>query len=120
MENLVDKQNVRFALKTFSPEVESAMASYGYKEDANFCALIRIWYRAQDEGGISSTERRSYERDLLEWLMKGVRFDIFPGKYVKDIPITHFEGLMIHIDRRAQLYLFTVVHTMPTVLEPWT
>lgn len=82
-------------LKTFSPKVESAMASYGYKEEANFCALIRNWYRAQDEGGISSTERRSYERDLREWLMKGVRFDIFPppGKYVKDIPITHFEGL---------------------------
>lgn len=40
--------------------------------------------------------------------MKGVGFDVFspPGKYVKGIPITLFEGFMNHFDRRAQLDLF--------------
>lgn len=109
VENLVDKQSVGFALKTFSPEVKSAWVSYGYKEEANFCALICIWYRAQDEGGLFCTKRISNERDLWEWLMKGVGFDVFPppGKYVKGIPITLFEGVMNHFDRRAQLNLFT-------------
>ena len=35
--------------------------------------------------------------------------DVFPldGRYVNDIPVVLFEGLLLHINRRLQLYAFT-------------
>ncbi|CAC5422641.1 unnamed protein product [Mytilus coruscus] len=109
VEHLLDKQNVAFAIKTFSEEFEIAMKNAGYHTEANFCGLIRNWYRAQDEPGLSCYERHLYEQSLRQWLLEDVRFEIFPppGRYVKDIPIVLYEGLLIHIDRRSQLYAFT-------------
>ncbi|CAC5421889.1 unnamed protein product [Mytilus coruscus] len=109
VEHLLDKQNVAFAIKTFSEEVETAMKNAGYHIEANFRSLIRNWYRAQDEPGLSCYERHLYEQNLRQWLLEDVRFDIFPppGRYVKDIPIVLYEGFLIHIDRRSQLYAFT-------------
>ena len=71
--------------------------------------MIRNWYRAQDERGLESIVRHRCEQEFRSWLLKDVRFDIFPppGRHVKDIPIVLFEGLLLHIDRRSQLYAFT-------------
>ena len=83
VENVVDKQNVAFAEKIFSREVEEAMIELDYQNEASFCRRFRNWYKAQDEGGMSSCERHIHEQDLRKWLLQDVRFDIFPppGKY---------------------------------------
>ena len=54
-------------------------------------------------------QRHLYEQDLRSWLLEDVRFYIFPpyGRYVKDIPVTLFEGFLPNIDRRSQLYALT-------------
>ncbi|VDI68808.1 Hypothetical predicted protein [Mytilus galloprovincialis] len=109
VQDLLDKQNVGYALKTFSVEVEMAMTDAGYLVEADFCRIFRNWYIAQDEAGISCTQRHEFEQEFRQWLLNGVRFDVFPleGRYVKDIPVILFEGLLLHIDRRSQLYTFT-------------
>ncbi|CAG2185774.1 unnamed protein product [Mytilus edulis] len=86
-----------------------AMKDAGYLVEADFCRIFRNWYRAQDEAGISCTQRHEFEQELRHWLLNGVRFDVFPleGRYVKDIPVILFEGLLLHIDRRSQLYTLT-------------
>ncbi|VDI25545.1 Hypothetical predicted protein [Mytilus galloprovincialis] len=78
------------------------MTNAGYHTEATFCG-------AQDEPGLSCHKRHLYEQSLRQWLLEDVRFDVFPppGRYVKDIPIVLYEGLLIHIDRRSQLYAFT-------------
>jgi hypothetical protein len=57
VEDLIDRQSDFFACKTFSLEVETAMLEKGYTNEAEFCHLIREWYRAEDEAGIDAMER---------------------------------------------------------------
>lgn len=122
--DLIDKQNVGFAVKTFSKEVEDAMLTEGFTEEASFCELIRNWYRAQDEPGLSALERHLHEQKLRKWLLKDIDFSIFPpaGSHVRGIPLVAFEGFMVHIDRRSQLYAFTGSYNPRTIgtLERYT
>ncbi|CAC5392114.1 CTNND2 [Mytilus coruscus] len=55
--DLIDKQNNAFALRTFSTDVESEMRKLGFIREADFCKLIREWYEAEDESGISAVDR---------------------------------------------------------------
>ena len=55
--DLIDKQNNAFALRTFDIDVEEFMDSNAYTTEALLCRLIRNWYRAEDEPGLSAAER---------------------------------------------------------------
>lgn len=55
--DLVDKQSIAFAQKTFSGEVEEAMRANGDVNGADFCRLIHQWYAAKDEPGLDISER---------------------------------------------------------------
>ena len=67
VENVVDKQNVAFAEKILSREVEEAMKELDYQNEAPFCRRFRDWYKAQDEGGMSCHEMHIHEQDHLRY-----------------------------------------------------
>jgi hypothetical protein len=106
-EPMLDRQSV--AIATFSEKVQHALLEIGANEEAHFCELIRNWYRAEDEPGISSKDRCLSRLELRKWLLRNVNFNKFPpsGAYVKDIPIVLYEGLLTGIERRIQLFPFT-------------
>ncbi|XP_052107174.1 uncharacterized protein LOC127739443 [Mytilus californianus] len=108
--DLIDKQNNAFALRTFGEDVENFMKSHNYEKEANLCNLIRNWYRAEDKAGIQALERVNLRLNLLNWLkiigQKQLEHFPPPGKYISDIPAVLWEGLIITIERKLQLYPF--------------
>ena len=108
VKDLIDKQSVAYAVKTFSEKVEEALLKNGALNEAKFCSLVRNWYQAEDEPGIPALDRCKYRLHLREWLLQHVNFGQFPpsGAYVKDIPIVLYEGLLTGIERRIQLFPF--------------
>ena len=106
VEDLVDRQSAAFADTTFSAEVEEVMRENGDVREADFCQLLRGMHDAVDTPSISAPERIQKMLALREWLMKDVDMSTFPpyGQYVKGIPYVEFEGLMIGIERRIQMY----------------
>ena len=108
VENLIDRQSNSLALTTFSKEVEEAMKKNGDYKEAEFCNLLREWYSAEDDCGISSMDRTRKRFALREWLLQDVNFREFPppGAYVKGMPVIMYEGLLTSIERKTQLYEF--------------
>ncbi|CAC5366708.1 unnamed protein product [Mytilus coruscus] len=104
--DLIDKQNNAFALRTFSTDVESEMRKLGFIREADFCKLIREWYEAEDESGISAVDRMKRRINLKSFLLEGVDFGRYPmyGMYVKGFPKVQFEGFLQRIDTSLQLY----------------
>ncbi|CAC5368651.1 unnamed protein product [Mytilus coruscus] len=103
--NLRVKNNA-FALRTFSTDVESEMRKLGFIREADFCKLIREWYEAEDESGISAVDRMKRRINLKSFLLEGVDFGRYPmyGMYVKGFPKVQFEGFLQRIDTSLQLY----------------
>ena len=106
---LRDRQSNMFAQTTFSEQVEMFMKRDGHDAEAEWCALIRNWYRAVDEGGLSINQRVLYMMKMRQKLLSYFRFGQFPphSSSVADLPITQFEGILGNIDRRLQLYAIT-------------
>ncbi|CAH1772569.1 unnamed protein product, partial [Owenia fusiformis] len=106
VEDLLDKQRNSYAVRTFSPEVESAMRDLGFLEEANFTRTVRDWYEAQDERGMPAMERIEKQIQMRTLLLKNVKFDTFPppSGYIKGFPIQMFEGFLLSIDSHLQLY----------------
>ncbi|CAH1789092.1 unnamed protein product [Owenia fusiformis] len=106
VEDLIDKQNNRFAKTTFSEAVERCMIDLQYKEEAQFTRLIRRWYEAEDDPGIPAVERAKRRYEFREYLMDGVDFGSFPppGQYIKGMPIITYEGILQSIDCHMLLY----------------
>lgn len=89
--DLPDKQDIGFALTTFSEEVEISMTKMNFCEEATFCRLIREWWTAEDEPGISAVQRVSQRNNLRQYLLKDVDFGSFPPftSYVKGLYVFH-------------------------------
>ena len=102
---MADRQRNSYAQTTFSEPVESAMVSLGFNSEAQWCNLIRNWYRAVDEGGVSLSERIEIFTKMREHLLKSFPFQVFPppGLHINDMTVAQFEGILINIDRRLQL-----------------
>ena len=124
--DIIDRQSNALAQKVFSPEVEREMRQLGYEEEARFCADIRNWYRAEDEPGLSASERHSYRIKLRNRLLQCIKLNQFPpsGSHVADMPVVMFEGILTNIDRRTQLYAMSKSGTYnvraPTSLDSET
>ena len=76
--DLPDKQDIGFALATFGEDVEKAMKRKNFHEEALFCKLIRNWWNAEDEPGMSALERMEHRMALRTYLLKDIDFGIFP------------------------------------------
>ena len=104
----VDKQSVPYACKVFAKDVENYMIKSNDLKEAEFTKLIREWFEAEDERGLTAVERCKRRLALREWLLRGVRFDEYPphGMYIKGFPSVTFEALLTHIERKLQLFQY--------------
>jgi hypothetical protein len=109
VDDLIDKQSVPNARTHFSEEVELWMRRNGYEQSAWLTRLIREWYDACDTPGIPALDRIRKLISMRDFLLKDVDFAQFPpyGRYIKGIPTVTFEGLLIDIDTKLQLYKLT-------------
>ncbi|KAK3085496.1 hypothetical protein FSP39_004241 [Pinctada imbricata] len=104
--DLLDKQSVANARTHFSENVENWMWEHGFTNSAELTGMIRRWYEASDSPSIP-VEKRIH--DLLQFrnfLLDGVHFEEFPPamRYIKGIPIVTYEGILLDIDSKLQLY----------------
>ena len=106
VEDLIDKQSNSFAQTHFSQDVENAMIENGDVKEAELCGLIRRWYQAEDEPALSVSERIQRWLALRSYLLEGVKFDVFPPQlqYVKGFSVVAFEGFLMGIDTKLQLF----------------
>jgi hypothetical protein len=106
VEDLLDKQSVLNAKTNFSVEVELWMRRNCYHGSANITSIIRNWYSACDDPGIPAQECVQKLLEMRQLLLQGVNFEQFPTPtlYVQNIPVVTFEGLLIDIDSKLQLY----------------
>jgi hypothetical protein len=56
--DLIDKQSIAYAVKTFSENVESALRKNDADKEATFCSLVRNWYHSEDEPVLSPLQSR--------------------------------------------------------------
>ncbi|CAG2230153.1 unnamed protein product [Mytilus edulis] len=110
---LRDRQKHSFAQATFSEKVEKVMEINGDVREANWCSLIRNWYSAIDDAGISVDTRLQKMLDIRSYLLPFLRTGHFPpqGAYIAGLPIAQFEGILSNVDRRIQLYSMTTLQT---------
>ena len=106
VEDLVDRQSDAIAHATFSQKVEENIKENGSYNEVNFCRLLREWYSADDDPGISGTYRCELRLNLRKWLLSHVQFNQFPPScsHIRVIPLVMFEGLMTSIEQTIQLY----------------
>ena len=103
---LRDRQRNAFAMTTFSEKVENVMRENGDMNEAKWCKLIREWYSAVDEAGISVSQRIHWMLEMRKHLLQFYHPGKFPppGAYMAGLPMAQFEGIMCNVDRRLQLY----------------
>ncbi|XP_060573074.1 uncharacterized protein LOC132730724, partial [Ruditapes philippinarum] len=106
VEEIVDPMSMSMANTHFSQAVQNAMQENGDFRAASLCADILDWWRAEDEAGISATERMSMRFKLRRRLLGLINFGEFPppGQYVKGWPTQLFEALLANIDAKLLLY----------------
>ena len=109
---LVDKQNLEVALHFFSEEVEHDMATHNDLAAAEFVNLVRNWFHACDERGVSVAERLQSHLNMHNYLMKFYSPEQYPppGTHIYNMPTPTFEMLLQSISCRIQLYKLTETH----------
>ena len=94
---------------TFSDKVKKAMVMNHDADEATWCHLIREWYGAMDEAGLSISRCIQHMISIRQKLLSHFRPGAFtpPGSYVAGLPMTQFEGIMCNIGRQLQLHAMT-------------
>ena len=74
--------------------------------EALFVRLVRNWYKACDERGMSADECINNLWAFYAHLTKDIDFDKFPrySQYVKGIPVVTYVGILQNISVRMCLY----------------
>lgn len=70
-----------------------------FEEKVKFCHFIQHWYWAEDEPGISATDRCFARLSLGSWLLNNFAFNRFPppGSHIQGIPNVMFEDWMTNV-----------------------
>ena len=102
----LDKQCISLAIELFSEKVERKLIANNAMHKALLIKLVRNWYKACDERGISADDRVNKLWAFYAYLTKDVEFDKFPtyGQYIKGIPIITYAGILQNISVRLCLY----------------
>ena len=104
-----DPMSVPMATTHFCATVENTMRGNGDTAAASLCQAVRIWWKAEDEAGISALDRIKMRMSFRERLLENVNFGQFPPPtmYVKGWPLQLLEALVASIDSKATLYSLT-------------
>ena len=125
MEDLMDKQSSKIAMKVFSKEVEDAMVLLEAEDEkkemqkpkserrqivrtSKFVKVMRNWCLACDACGYTPRQRVHMMRDLYDLLMKDVDFTQYPppSTHIKGIPIVMYEGILQNISLHIAMYKY--------------
>lgn len=117
MDDLIDKQSVPNARNHFSEKVEAWMRKHGYEQAADLTQIIREWYDAEDTPGMPAHVRVKYWLNMRNLLLDGTSFSTFPPdfRYIKGVPIITFEGMVMGIDTKLQMYSIAGPYNVRTV-----
>lgn len=102
----LDAQCASLAIELFSEKVEVKLIENNAMEEALFVKLVRNWYKACDERGMSADDRINNLWAFYAYLTKDINFDKFPGysQYIKGIPVITYTGILQNISVRMSLY----------------
>jgi hypothetical protein len=115
--DVIDKQSVPNARTHFSLEVEKWMIENDFLKEADFVRMVRDWYDACDTPGIPACDRVEKLVAFRSFLLQDVDFSSFPPntRYFKGVPCVTFEGLLMDIDTKLQLYALTPSYSIRSV-----
>ena len=122
VEDLMDKQSSKIAMKVFSKEVEDVMVLLEAEDKdkemqkpecerkqivrtSKFVKVMRNWYLAC---GYTPRQRVHMMQDLYDLLMKDVDFTQYPPPltHIKGIPIVMYEGILQNISLCIAMYKY--------------
>ena len=105
----LDKQSAAIALKLFSVKVENLLKQNGDYHEAFFVHLVRNWYLACDQCGISANDRVNNLWAFYTYLCHNVDFVSFPcpGSYIKGTPAVTFCSILQNMSIQLSLYLIS-------------
>jgi hypothetical protein len=103
---LCDRQSNSYSQTTFSENVQLVMKKIGNQNEAQWCRLVRHWYSAVDDAGISVERRLQYLLEMRTYLLGFFKTGYFPsvGSCAAGMPMAQFQGILCNLDRRLQLY----------------
>ena len=106
VEGECDKQCASMAIQLFSEDVERKLTENDAVHEALFVKLVRNWYKACNQRGMSADDRVNNLWAFYAYLSKDVAFDMFPAytQYVKGIPFITYCRIMQNISVRLSLY----------------
>ena len=109
----LDKQSVVIAQKLFSVQIENLLERNGDHHEVFFVHLVRNWYLACDQRGMSANDRVNNLWAFYVYLCHNVDFNSFPcpGSYTKGIPAVTFCSILQNILIRLSLYHISKKHT---------
>ena len=106
VEDKMDRQNCLISQRFFSEEVQEILTENGDLSEAKFVKLIRNWFRACDERGLTVTERLKFWNEMYYYLVNQSALADFPPKttHIAGIPILTFEAILHCTSTRFSLY----------------
>ena len=99
-------QNISVCLSLYQIAKCNLVQRQAYMHEALFVRLVRNWFKACDELGMSTDERVNHLWAFYAYLTKDIEFDKFPGygQYVKGIPVITYAGILQNISVCLSLY----------------
>ena len=106
VEDKMDRQNCLISQRFFSEDVQKILTENGDNSEANFVELIRNWFRACDERGMSVNDRLKFWNEMYYYLVNRSALADFPPKttHIAGIPILTFEAILHCTSTRFSLY----------------
>ena len=85
----MDRQNCSISQRFFSADVQKILTQLGYRQEAEFVELVRMWFRACDERGMPVNDRLIHLHKMYEHLVSLLQFSHYPPNkiHVAGIPI---------------------------------
>ena len=102
----MDRQNCSISQRFFSADVQKILTQLGYRQEAQFVELVRMWFRACDERGMPVNDRLIHLHKMYEHLVSLLQFSHYPPNktHVAGIPIRTYEALLHCISTRFSLF----------------
>ena len=108
-QEMLDKQSVPFAQQVFSKEVSDTMEKLGFKNEAKLVTVVRNWFNACNERGLSVETRIEHLIDIHNYFMGFYQPRTYPMSctHIQGLPSTTFQAILQNVSMRIILYHLT-------------
>ena len=109
----LDRQNCLLSQRFFSEDVQKILTRCNYVSEAKFVQLVRNWYKACDERGMTVNDRLTNLYQMYEYLSSLMYLNHYPPikTHICGIPIRTYEALMQSISTRFTLFHLSSTHS---------